>query len=233
VRCVGLCLLASTGCASIFGLDSPTARDDAGDAGGSKDGGDAPAAPVCGSDNFDDNVLNASLWVQFVEGMDTVTETNQRLEMMLDNNPGSAYCGIDAKKPLDADETGVQVEVVQWSEDTTSETALVLFVNGGNQLIFTKDESTLRTIVKTNGANMSHMQPFDPATRFLRIERDANNKVTFSTSTDGSSWLRSWETNASFANQNLKPELYAGHYQQAPAATIIFDNFAILSPRCP
>ncbi|HEX5057725.1 MAG TPA: hypothetical protein VFV99_00135 [Kofleriaceae bacterium] len=232
MRRAGLLLLALTGCANIFGLDSPQMRDDGG--AGSDTGSDGPPVSDCHSDNFDDNALNPGLWAKFVEKMETVTETNQQLAITLDNTTGSAYSGIDGVLPLAADETGVQVEVVQWSGNDQSETALVLVLNGPNQLIIGKDGNSLRQTVKTGGADMTHMSPFDASIRFLRIERRlSDTKVTFLSSTDGTAWNLLFMTNASFADQALKPQLYAGHYQQVPATTVIFDNFVVLSPRCP
>ena len=227
MRFAVLCVVGLAGCAQIFGLDPPTTVDAA-----SSDSSTSDASFGCRGDNFDDNVLDKNFWVPFVEGMETVTEIEQHLQIDLDDTTGSAYSGLDTRVPLKATDTGVQVEVVQASENNTSETALMMYRTGGDQLILSKDNGVVRATVKAGGANMSVQAAWDPqAHRFFRIKRE-NNNVTFWTSRDGTTWSNLWTSTASFAQESLTASIHAGHYMTARAATVIFDNFLILDGSC-
>jgi hypothetical protein len=233
MRAAGLCVLALGGCAQVFGLDSPkTEQLFDGHAPDDTRGADVPLG--CRGDNFDDNMLDGSRWMSFVEAGNTVTETNQRLELGIDGSPGAAYCGVDGTAPLAASDTGIQLEVPVPSADDASEVALVLFVNVNNQLVLGKDGTRLQAIVKTGGSTTSSKATvFDPnAHRWFRIERSGVD-VTFSTSGDGAAWTPMWTATATFATQSLRPEIYAGHYMPVTPATVAVDNFEILPGDCP
>jgi hypothetical protein len=134
---------------------------------------------------------------------------------------------------LSAADTGVQLEVVQPSSDNASEVALVLRLDSADQLIFGKDNTQLTARVWVGGVKDSHEEPWMANRhRFLRIERRADKTITFSTSSDAINWVVSWTKTASFASQNLMPQIYAGHYTQVPAATVIVDNFAVRTANC-
>ena len=238
MRVAGLCVLVSTGCAQVLGLDTPAlsgAGSDAGPTDATGDAahlGDAPKAR-CEGDTFDDNMIDVSRWFVFQEATTSVTETNKQLALFIDDATANAYCGVDAVNPIAAAATGVQLEIIQPSPNTATELALVLSVNADNQLVFGKDEAYLTATVRTNGVNANHsIQWSTPQHRFLRIERGADTLVTFSTSLDGTSWTKVWQQDATFAQQTLTPEIYAGHYMQVSSATAIVDNFVILNPAC-
>ncbi|HTL35114.1 MAG TPA: hypothetical protein VL326_18425 [Kofleriaceae bacterium] len=234
MRIAWIFLLVSTGCAQVLGLDSPglTRTVDGGGGGDAAGPGDGVAAR-CKGDNFDDELLDPSEWSPFTEAMTQVVEKSMQLELYIDNTNGSAYCGLDAQTRLATTDTGVQLQIIQPSPDNASEVALVLRQGNANQLIFGKAGSDLQAIVKTNGADNSKSEPWSvDQHRFLRIERDFGNAVTFSTSADGSVWAPMWSTTASFASQDLQPQIYAGHYMQVPSATVAVDNFVVLAPGC-
>jgi len=231
MRLAVLSLVGLTACAQLFGLEQPNLLAPAdGATDGTGDGRDAIDFG-CWSDDFNDNMLDMARWTQYAEHNNRVFERNQQLELELDNSPGSAYCGIETVKTLSATDTGAQVEVVQPSGSGATESALMLAFSGANQLILSKDDSSLRTIVKTGGANDTMTIVWDPAIRFLRIER-SGDKVTFSTSADGMTWSALRTAAATFASQNLTASVYAGHYQAAAAAIVVFDNFKVLSATC-
>jgi hypothetical protein len=231
MRAASLCLLALGGCAQILGLDSPKAAQ-LSDGGGSDTGGGSDGALTCRGDNFDDNAIDPQKWASFTEGAARVTEQNQRLEIDIDGSPGSVYSGVDGVVALAATDTGVQLEVPQPSPDDTSEIALVLFVTMADELVIGKDNGSLQMIVRSGGVKSSKATAWDPnADRWFRIER-SNTNVTFSTSPDGIAWTAVWDTTASFATQSLRPEIYAGHYQQVAPAIVAVDNFEILPGNC-
>ncbi|HEY5920706.1 MAG TPA: hypothetical protein VIV11_03505 [Kofleriaceae bacterium] len=225
-----ICMLSLTGCAQVFGLDSPAATNvDASISDSSTN--DSDPGQNCWGDNFDDNMIDANRWVTFIEGMQQVVETDQQLHIVLDNTSGSAYSGLDTKTTL-ATDAGVEVEVVEPTRDNATETALALFRGGANQLVLTKDGANLRAVVKTDGVNMFSEVAWDAvAHHYFRIER-AMNDVTFSTSSDGMQWDVLWRTTAAFATQPLRAQIYAGHYMQVPATKVVFDNFKVLDPAC-
>ena len=230
MRVAWICVVGLTGCAQIFGLDSPSsspARD------GSIDGARLDAANAdCARESFDSGLDNM-LWEPFTEGMETLQVSNGRLEITLDSAPGSAYSGIDTRQPLAASVTGVQVEIVQPSTSGPTETALVMFASQANQLVLAKDSDMVHAIVKVGGTNQElSTKPWDATFRFFRIERASDNKVTFSISSDGSMWSALATATVAFANQNVKGELYAGHYMQAQPSTVAFDNFVFLTATC-
>jgi len=240
MRVAGICLLVSSGCAQVLGLDTPAlsgAGKDAGSSGDATDGAgpDDGALTRCKGDNFDDDSIDVSKWFAFQEATTNVVEKGQTLELYIDNTSGSAYCGVDAVNPLLDGETGVQLEIVEPSPNSATELALVLRVTAANQLIFGKDDKYLTATVRTSATNVSHTIDWSTTQhRFLRIERGSgfDNTITFSTSANGAMWTQVWQQQASFAHQSLTPEIYAGHYMQVTVATARVDNFAILDGDC-
>lgn len=229
-----LCLLVSSGCAQVLGLDPPAALQ-VGDASiaDAGQGSDGATTARCKGDNFDDNALSPGLWTRFTEAGSAVTETNQQLVLSIDASTGSAYCGVDAETSLAATDTGVQLEVVTPSPDNATEVALVLRLDNGDQLIFGKDETRLSARVRSGGLVESHDELWVANVhRFLRIEREADKTITFSTSPDGTTWTVSWSKIASFALESLTPQIYAGHYMAVAAADVAVDNFVVLTANC-
>jgi hypothetical protein len=231
MRAATLCFLVAASCAQILGLDSPTALQ-TGDAAGS--GKDSPTVTRCRGDSFDDNLIDVAQWDVFAEVATQLVETGKHLELQLDDSSGSAYGGIDAKTALADDDTGVQLEIVQPSGSDATEVALVLQLSAANQLVFGKDNLNLSAKVRSTSGNSSHDAVWMSGPhRFLRIERSrADSTVTFSTSADGATWSVLWSTMVPFASQRLTPEIYAGHYMQVPAQTVIVDNFSVLTANC-
>src|SRR5687767_4336554 len=124
MRVAGLCVLVSTGCAQLLGLDTPALSGAGSDAGHADAGADAPDdAPKgrCAGDNFDDNSLDVSRWFVFQEATTSVTERDQQLELFIDNSPADAYCGVDAVSAIAATDTGVQLEIIEPSPNTATE----------------------------------------------------------------------------------------------------------------
>jgi hypothetical protein len=229
MRFAVLCVVGLAGCTQIFGLDSPMKMIDAA---GNSDGSGADAGHSCRGDTFDDNILDDNFWVTFVEGMENVVEMKQQLHVTLDDATGSAYSGLDTRLALRASDIGVQVEVVQATENNATETALAMYRTGGDQLILSKDNGVVRATVKTGGVNSSQQLMWDPDVhKFFRIER-SNGAVQFWTSANGTTWTSLWTTTASFAQESLTATIYAGHYMTARAHTVVFDNFKILDGTC-
>jgi hypothetical protein len=233
MRVAGICFLVSSGCAQLLGLETPALSGPGVDAGDANGSGDGPLVQ-CRGDNFDDDSIDVSRWFVFEEATTQVAEKDGRLQLLLDDTAGSAYCGVDAVEPLAADETGVQLQIIQPNPSGATELALVLRVTNANQLILAKDDRFLTATVKTNGANVMQTVSFVADThKFLRIERSlVDTAITFSTSRDGMTWTVLWTHDASFARQDLTPEIYAGHYMQATTAVAEVDNFVVLAPGC-
>jgi hypothetical protein len=233
MRVAGICFLVSSGCAQLLGLDAPALSGGGVDAGDANGSGDGPQVQ-CTGDNFDDDSIDVSKWFVFEEATTQVAEKDGRLHLLIDDTAGAAYCGVDAVEPLAADETGVQLEIIQPNPSGATELALVLRVTNANQLIFAKDDRFLTATVKTNGANVTQTVNFIADThKFLRIERSlVDTTIMFSTSRDGMMWTTTWSQDAPFARQNLTPEIYAGHYMQATTAVVEVDNFFVLAPDC-
>jgi hypothetical protein len=228
-----LSLVALAGCSQIFGLSDPELRtSDAAIADVLQD-----TRPKCVGDDFNDNML-AGFWTRTQFNGGALAETGGRLEINFGMASG-AYDGIFMS--LDALDRAISVEVVRalpGENQTYLNIAMAAGQNSGVHMGVIR--STLTMQVMENGSVVNiHELAYLPAehrywqVRIIAATMFTTGKAIFSTSTNGTSWLKQFESTLSFS----LAQAYAGMYAiQNTASTTngaaIFDNYVIDDGSC-
>jgi hypothetical protein len=174
-------------------------------------------------EDFNDNAPDNTRWWVFGDAR----EVNRRLELWIPSSKADSYAGYTAKDAYDLTASRIWVELVR--APRTGQAQLRAYVSEGNELAIGLVNGLLRCEQQTGGAYLVFLTvPYDfQAHRWLQI-REQHGTVFWEVSRDGWEWTTLFSNPAPFALTAIKPGLFSGTYQAAPApGLVVFDNLNV------
>jgi subtilisin family serine protease len=189
-----------------------------------------PTPPVVLADNFDDNVIDPSMWtISDPASSTTIAEQNNRIEMTPQPNT-AGYNSLNLAGRFDYRDKTLQVEVEPASQTGGIWTYFGLSLDVNNSFVTSTGMGVLICDATVNGVLDRTQLTWDATMRFWRYRHDIDaNTVNFETSADGVTWTTRKTVTAPFALSSLQASFGSGAngaVNPAPG-TAVFDNFRL------
>src|ERR1041384_3891835 len=185
-------------------------------------------------DNFNDNLLDPTLWSQpDATSPVVVREQNQRLEMALKPNT-AGYNSITSVPAFKLTDRRLQIEMPQVTNvgGSWAETYFEAVRDGSNYFLFVvTGAGTITFDAVTNGVRDRSYINFDPtAHRFWRLRHNlAANTMNFELSPNGTTWTTVKTVPVGFSLDSMHVVLQAGAWGtgNSTPGTVVFDNLRL------
>jgi hypothetical protein len=185
--------------------------------------------PSCMVDDFSSSTIDRRMWGIYQQPPATIEQRDGVLRSALVDG-AAAYASVYSVQDLDFHDTSVSVEVIEVPHGTGAEVLLQWVVNNRYRH-FIGVEAGWIMFGTQNGAEYATLEaPYNPGTdRSWRLRHDSrNDRITYETSSDGSSWVVRHVSARLLPLDEAYVELAAGSYMAVnQAGNAALDNFEI------